>query len=52
MAYMKLLEGQHTESERSLSQSEVLHTLRWVPRMGSEKFKPWIKVGDAVGYIV
>ena len=45
VAYMKLLEGQHNETERALTQSEVLHTLRWVPRMGSEKFKPWIKVG-------
>ena len=44
VAYMKLLEGQHTNSERSLTQSEILHTLRWVPRMANEKYRPWIRV--------
>ncbi|XP_033643062.1 E3 ubiquitin-protein ligase UBR4-like [Asterias rubens] len=43
VAYMKLLEGQHTNSERSLTQSEILHTLRWVPRMANEKYRPWIR---------
>lgn len=44
VAYIKLLEGQHCDSERPLTQHEVLHSLRWVPRMPSAKYKTWIKV--------
>lgn len=44
VAYIKLLEGQHCDSERPLTQHEVLHSLRWVPRMSSTKYKAWIKV--------
>ncbi|XP_022084216.1 E3 ubiquitin-protein ligase UBR4-like isoform X1 [Acanthaster planci] len=43
VAYMKLLEGQHTDSERSLTPSEILHTLRWVPRMANDKYRVWIR---------
>ncbi|XP_071821604.1 E3 ubiquitin-protein ligase UBR4-like isoform X2 [Apostichopus japonicus] len=42
VAYLKLLEGQHQGKERVLSTREVIHTMRWVPRLTSEKYKPWI----------
>lgn len=44
VAYLKLLEGQHQGKERVLSTREVIHTMRWVPRLTSEKYKPWIMV--------
>uniref|UniRef100_A0ABM0M5B5 E3 ubiquitin-protein ligase UBR4-like n=1 Tax=Saccoglossus kowalevskii TaxID=10224 RepID=A0ABM0M5B5_SACKO len=46
VAYMKLLESQTGVSERSLTHSEILHTIRWVPRLGNNTYSSWIKLSE------